>query len=454
MSTPNMPPGVVPPAGRVRWTMIWLAFGAVTINYLDRANLGVALPYMTKDLELSKTTTGLLLGAFFWTYAAFLPGAGWLVDRFGPRRMMAFAVAAWSIATMLVGAATGFLVLLLIRLVLGAVESPAYPSSSQIVARWFPVRERGMAASIFDSGGRAGTAFALPVTTVVIAVLGWRGSFVAAGCLGLAYTALWLRFYKDPEDHPKLGEEERAYIAEGGANSGKDEQPPMPWRQLFRYRTVWGMVLGFFCLSFVLYFFITWFPSYLVDERGFDLLKLGFLGMIPALLAMPAQWLGGWLQTRLINRGHSVTYARKLPLVSGLIVSSVIVFAGLVESAWLALALLALSQSALCFAASSLWALPADVAPTPGNVGSLAGIQGFASNIAGFVSPLVVGILLDAFGGLYVVPLAVAGAVALLGAVVYGVVMRHVVPLGTEGDVPAGPGAGAATTDPRAADSR
>lgn len=412
--------------------MIWLAFGAVTINYLDRANLGVALPYMADDLDLSKTSTGVLLGAFFWTYAGMMPGAGWLVDRYGPRRMMAFAVAAWSVATMLVGAATGFLVLLLVRLLSGVVESPAYPSSSQIVARWFPVRERGMAASVFDSGGRAGTAVALPVTTAVIAVLGWRGSFVAAGLVGLAYCALWLRLYRDPDEHPKLTPAEHAYIREGGAQQANSTEQAMPWRQLFRYRTVWGMVLGFFCLSFVLYFFITWFPSYLVEARGFGLLKLGFLGMLPALLSMPAQWLGGWVQARLIRAGRSVTYAGKAPLISGLLLSSVIVLAGIVDSAWVALALLALSQCALCFAASSLWALPADVAPTPANVGSLAGIQGFSSNLAGFLSPLVVGMLLDAFGGSYVVPLAVAGAVSVLGALVYGLVIRHIGPLGTE----------------------
>lgn len=423
-------PPISTPAGRVRWTMIWLSFGAVTINYLDRANLGVALPYMTKDLDLSKTATGLLLGAFFWTYAAFLPGAGWLVDRYGPRRMMAFALIAWSLATMLVGVATGFLVLLLIRLLLGAVESPAYPSSTQVIARWFPVRERGMASSIFDSGGRAGTAFALPVTTVVIAWLGWRGSFLACGVVGLVYCWFWLKVYRDPDEHPSLTEAERAYIVSGGAQRVDSSVVPMPWRDLLRYRTVWGMVLGFFCLSFVLYFFITWFPSYLVDERGFDLLKLGFVGMLPALFAMPAQWAGGWLQTRLISRGRSVTYARKLPLITGLILSSVIVFAGVVDSAWLALTLLAVSQSALCFAASSLWALPADVAPSLANVGSIAGIQGFSSNAAGFISPLVVGFLLDSFGGSYVVPLAVAGGMSLLGALVYGLVVRRFEPLG------------------------
>lgn len=423
-------PSSPPVAGRVRWTMIWLSFGAITINYVDRANFGVALPYMADDLDLSSSVTGLLLGAFFWTYAAFLPGAGWLVDRFGPRRMMAFALIAWSLVTMLVGAASGFLVLLLIRMLLGAVESPAYPSSSQIVGRWFPVRERAMAASIFDSGGRAGTAFALPITTAVIALLGWRGSFIAAGLAGLLYSLFWLKFYRDPDTHPKLTDAERGYITAGGAQRNDGSQAPMPWKELFRYRTVWGMLIGFFCLSFVLYFFVTWFPSYLVNERGFDLLKLGFLGMIPALLAMPAQWYGGWLQMKLVKSGRSVTYARKVPLISGLILSSVIVLAGVVENAYVALALLALSQSALCFAASSLWALPVDIAPSPANVGSIAGIQGLASNVAGFVSPLVVGLLLDAFGGSYFVPLAVAGGMALLGALVYGFVITSFEPLG------------------------
>lgn len=428
MSPPQSSSGST--VGRVRWGMIWLAFGAVTINYLDRANLGVALPYITDDLHLSHSASGLLLGAFFWTYAAFLPPSGWLVDRFGPRRMMVVAVAGWSVVTMLVGAATGFLVLLVLRLLLGAAESPAYPSSSKIVSRWFPTRERAMAASVFDSGGRAGTAIALPVCSAVIVLLGWRGSFVTAGLVGLVYCAVWLRFYRDPERHPKLTTTEHDYIRAGGAAGDGHGERPMPWRDLFRHRTTWAMVLGFFCLSYVLYFFITWFPSYLVDARGFDLLNLGIFGMLPSLLAIPSQLLGGALQTRLIRSGRSVSFTRKLPLVSGLVLSSVIVFAGMVDSAAAALVLLSVSQCALTFAASSLWALPSDVAPAPGNVASLAGIQGFASNAAGFVSPLVVGVLLDATGGSYVVPLAVAGGVAVLGALIYGLLLGRIAPLG------------------------
>ncbi|WP_064745265.1 MFS transporter [Pseudonocardia acaciae] len=418
-------------AGGTRWTIIGMVFIATSINYLDRANLGVALPYMSGELGLSKTSSGILLGAFFWTYALMQFPSGWLVDRFGPRRMLAIAVAAWSVATMLMGAATGFLVLILLRLLLGVGESPSYPSGAKVVSRWFPVHERGLAASIFDSGARAGTALSLPIIAALIAVIGWRGSFVAAGLLGFVFVAVWLRLYRDPDEHPGVSEQEKALIRDGQPDDGEHERAALPWHHLFRYRTTWGMVLGFFCLSFVLYFFITWFPSYLVDARGFDLLKLGIFGMLPALLAIPAQWVGGLLQGRLIRRGHSVSYARKVPLISGLVLASVIVFAGEAPNAATALTLLTISYCALTFAASSLWALPADVAPAPGNVASLAGIQGFASNAAGLASPIVIGVLLDATGGSYAVPLAVAGAVAIAGALVYGLVIGQIVPLGS-----------------------
>ncbi|MFF4253843.1 MFS transporter [Streptomyces sp. NPDC001663] len=424
-----------------------MVFAGTAVNYLDRANLSIALPYMKDDLHLSGTASGLLLGAFSLTYALMQFPAGWLVDKLGPRRLYGYALIAWSIATMLVGAATGLLVLVLLRMLLGVAESPAYPSSAKIVSRWFPVRERGIAASIFDSGARMGSAVSLPLITGVIAWLGWRGAFVAAGVVGLVFGVFWLRFYRDPEDHPKLSAEELAYIQADNKAAEKtdshaeektdepagsrDAREPESWIALFRHRATWGMMLGFFCLSFVLYFFITWFPSYLVDERGFDLLKLGFYGMIPALVAMPAEWLGGLLQGRLIARGRSVNFARKVPLVSGLLLASVIVFAGSAPNAATALVLLTVSYSALTFAASSLWAMPSDIAPTPGNVASLAGIQGFGSNFAGFLSPIVVGALLDAGDGSYGVPLTVAGAVSIAGALVYGLVLGRIQPLGS-----------------------
>ncbi|MCF2436181.1 MFS transporter [Streptomyces thinghirensis] len=195
------------------------------------------------------------------------------------------------------------------------MESPAYPVQFADRRALVPGARTGHGrVDHLDSGGRAGTAIALPVTTAVIAWLGWRGSFVAAGMLGLAFSMLWLKFYRDVDEHPRLGEAERAYIRDGAtATAGQDGPPAMPWLQLLRYRTVWGMVLGFFCLSFVLYF-ITWFPSYLVDERGFDLLSnSASSACFRRWLAIPAQWFGGWLQKWLLVRGPLQTVRAKFP---------------------------------------------------------------------------------------------------------------------------------------------
>jgi MFS transporter, ACS family, D-galactonate transporter len=224
--------------------------------------------------------------------------------------------------------------------------------------------------------------------------------------------------------------EEIEYIEAGGAREiereGEDEPPAeaVRWRDLFRYRTIWGMMLGFFCLNFDIYSFITWFPSYLVNAREFDLLQLGFYGTIPALVAIPGGWIGGLVSDSLVRRGVNLTVARKVCLVGGMLFSSVIALAVLVPTAALALALLSVCYGSLTFAAASVWSLPADVAPTPGQVASIGGIQNFASNLAGIASPAVVGFIVAASGGSYVL--------ALLGALAYLFVVGRIEPLPVE----------------------
>jgi ACS family glucarate transporter-like MFS transporter len=299
------------------------------------------------------------------------------------------------------------------------------------VSEWFPVRERAFATSIYDSGARAGTALALPVVTALIAWLGWRASFAITGVLGLVWVVAWWLFYRAPQEHALANEAEVEYIEQGGARA-EAVQPSaegLRWRDLFRYRTVLGMMLGFFCLNYVIYFFITWFPSYLVDARHFDLLKLGVFGVLPALVAMPGGWIGGLVSDALVRRGKSVTVARKVPLVCGMALSSVIALAVVVPTAGEALALLSLCYASLTFAAASVWSLPADVAPTPAHVASIGGIQNFASNLAGVLGATTTGALIAATGGSYVAALVLSGGFSLLGAFSYLVIVGRVEPL-------------------------
>ena len=424
---------------RVRWLMVFMAFLATTINYVDRTNLGVAAPYLQDELGISPSSLGFVLGAFFWTYAVFQLPSGYYVDKLGARLMYSVAVIWWSIFTAATALARGFASLFAFRLLLGVGEAGAYPSNAKVVSEWFPRQERALATGIFDSGARAGTALALPIVTAIIATLGWRASFVITGLLGLVWVVFWIWLYRRPRQQPMASEEEVRYIEAGGGRTVEQEdqreeegEPPsesVRWRDLFRYRTIWGMMLGFFCLNFVIYFFITWFPSYLVDARGFDLLKLGIYGAIPALVSLPGSWVGGFVSDSLLRRGMSLTLARKIPLVGGMLFASVIALAVIVPSAVWALVLLSICYASLTFAAASVWSLPADVAPTPGQVGSIGGIQNFASNLAGIASPGFVGILVGASGGSFVLALVVTGGIAIVGALSYLFVVGRVEPL-------------------------
>ena len=419
--------------GRTRWMMVGLCFFGLTVNYIDRSNLSVALPQMSKDLGFGANVEGIALGCFFATYALFQLPMGHWVDRFGEKVVYSIAVVWWSIFSAATAAVQGLTSLIAARLALGAGEAGGYPSSAKVASRWFPTRERARAASVFDNGQRAGTALALPIVTALIAWLGWRGSFLITGALGLIWLVFWLVFYRRPEEHPRVSEEELAYIREGGARTAAEDEDAdrakVPYRQLFRYRTVRGMMLGFFCLNYVIYFFITWFPSYLVDARGFDLLKLGIFGVLPALVAIPGSFLGGIVSDGLVRRGHSVTFARKVPLVGGMLCASVIALAVVVPSAGMALALLSLCYACLTFAAAAVWALPGDVAPTPAHVASIGGIQNCASNLAGLLGATTTGALIAATGGSYVAALVLSGALSIVGAMSYLLIVGKVEPL-------------------------
>ena len=416
---------LMPPA---RWLMVWLCFLALAVNYTDRANLAVAAPSIKQALHVDSTTMGFLLGSFFWTYAIMQLPAGWLVDRYGARLMFPIAVCWWSLFTALTAVANSAAALFGFRLLLGAGEAGGYPSSARVVARWFPPHERGIASSIFDSGSRVGNLVAIPLCAWLIGSFGWRASFVVTGLLGFVWTAAWLLIYRKPERHPDVTPEALREIEQSRA-APADGEPRLPWSSLFRYRTVWGMMIGFFCLNFVIYFFITWFPTYLMSARHFSLKQFGVLGLIPGLIAIPGGWLGGFTSDWLYRRGWSLTAARKTCLVGGMLLSSVITFAAIVPQAWMALALFGIAYASLAFTAASIWSLPGDVAPTRAHVASIGGIQNFASNLAGVVTTSFTGVMLTITHGSFVIPLATAGLLCLFGAASYLFIVGRIEPL-------------------------
>lgn len=320
------------------------------------------------------------------------------------------------------------------RLLLGVGESAAMPSFAKAAYNWFPRKERGIACSIFDSGSRVGSALSLPLIAWIISVMGWRGSFIITGLIGIGWALAWWFIYRDPEKYRDIAPEQvEALLAERGENQASESKEAgegkVSWADLFRYKTVWGLMIGLFCLNFAIYFFITWFPSYLMETRGFSLKALGTLGMLPALLAIPGGWLGGLTSDYLLRRGHSATFSRKLCLVGGMLLSSCIALCAFVDNIYICLALFALSYASLSFAGSNTWVIVGEIAPTPKHVASIGGIMNFAGNLAGIFITTFTGVMLTITEGSFLVPLAAAGILCILGALSYLFLVGRVEPL-------------------------
>lgn len=270
---------------RKRFFIMVLLFITVVINYLDRSNLSIAAPALTSDLGIDPIHVGLIFSAFGWTYAAMQIPGGWLVDRVPPRILYTAALLLWSIATVMLGFAGSFIALFVLRMAVGALEAPAYPINSRVVTTWFPERERATAIGFYTSGQFVGLAFLTPVLAWLQHEFGWHMVFVATGAVGILWAVIWYAVYREPRDFKGANEAEIDLIREGGglvdiqAEQAK-VKASFSWTDLgivLTKRKLWGIYLGQFCLNSTLWFFLTWFPTYLVKYRGMDFIKSGLL---------------------------------------------------------------------------------------------------------------------------------------------------------------------------------
>lgn len=413
---------------RVRFHIAILMTFAIIINYLDRTVMSAAAPVIAADLNISPSSMGWIMSAFFLSYAIFQIPSGFLADRLGQRKTLAGSVAWWSLATAATAAASTPAGFIAARIFMGMGEAGAYPCNSGITAKWFPDRERGRITALFDSGSKFGTAFTMPFVVWIIATWTWHAAFLICGALGLLWVIWWLKVYQEPEQHPHISPEELKYIREGQAKKeGIDKVQPMKWYQLFRYRNVIAMCIGFFMLNYAIYFFITWFPAYLMSEKGLSLKDMGYAAMLPPLCGILGQWFGGWLTDFVYSKTNNLNLARKINLVLGMLMATSITFAGLADSIAVTMALLCLSYASLAFAAAAIWSLPGDVAPR--NMTSvLGGIQNTVSNCGGIIGPIVTGYIIAASGS-FITALVVSGIACLIGACTYLFLLKDIKPI-------------------------
>jgi MFS transporter, ACS family, glucarate transporter len=406
---------------RTRWMILAMLFVITTINYADRATISIAAPGIRKELGLDAVQMGFVFSAFAWSYViAQLPG-GWLLDRFGSKITYFFSIFLWSVFTMLTGAA-GFVaggaavtLLFTLRLLVGAAEAPSFPGNSRIASSWFPTNERGLAAAIFNSAQYFATVLFAPIMGWLVHTYGWHSVFYVMGGLGIAMSFVWLKTIYAPKDHPSVSQSELKYIQDGGALVDLDGAQKAPAqvhtmaaiRELLGNRMLLGVYIGQYCITTLTYFFLTWFPVYLVQERHMTILKAGFVASLPAIAGFIGGVAGGWLSDFLARRGYSLSVSRKVPIVAGMLLSMSMIACNYIETDMLVVAVMSLAFFGKGVGALG-WAVVSDTSPK--EAGGLSGaLFNTFGNTAGITTPIVIGYIVQGTGSF-------AGALVYVGA--------------------------------------
>ena len=389
--------------GSFRWRIALLIAAAIAISYFDRQTLPVAIKAIQLEIPISNTQFSQLQAAFLTAYALMYAGGGKLVDVLGTRMGFLLIMAWWSVACASHGLATGFGMLAMSRFLLGMGEGGGFPAATKAVAEWFPVGERSTAMGIINAGTSAGAVVAPPLIAITLATLNWRWVFFLSGAAGLAWAIWWLWDYFPPANQPR-----------------PQTGPGMSWIGLFRFPQVWGLVSAKFLSDAAWYFYLFWLPKYLYDMRHFDTRQVGYFAWIPYAAAGVGSLLGGWFSSRLVQRGRSLNFSRKLALGLSAAVMPLIFF---VTQSPVEIAIVLFS---IAFAGQQSWStlimiLPADIFPHRA-VGSVAGLVGFGGAMGGVVFGLVVGYLLDHGFGYGVV----FGIVSTLHVIAFCVILMSV----------------------------
>ncbi|WP_343831855.1 MFS transporter [Glutamicibacter creatinolyticus] len=412
-------------ATKMRYVVALMLFLTVVINYMDRSNLSVAAPLIADEFGLDTAQQGLLLSAFGWTYAAMqLPG-GWLVDRVQPRLLYPICLVLWSVATIFMGMAGSFVALIVLRLAVGGFEAPAYPINNKVVTAWFPERERGTAIGFYTSGQFIGLALLTPFLLWLQHALTWHWVFVVTGGVGVAWGIVWYFGYRNPVDSRRANAAEVDYIRQGGGlvdlgssktEAAKPKLTKSDFALVLGRRKLWGIYIGQFCLTSTLWFFLTWFPTYLVTYRNMDYIKTGFLASLPFIAALVGVLISGFLSDLMVKRGVSLGASRKLPIIIGLLLSMSMIGAIFTDST----AMVIMFMSIAFFGnglASITWSLVSALAPAH-LIGLTGGMFNFIGNLSSIATPIVIGLLVTAtdFGPAFIY-MTVVAAVGILAYV-------------------------------------
>lgn len=394
----------------VRYSIIAILFAVSCFSYADRSALSQAAVAMPKDMNLTPERMGYLLFGFGWAYVLGQLPSGGLLDRFGSKRVYGISIVLWSAFAFLTGwagylrASAAFTALFVLRLLAGFAEAPVFPGNGRIVAAWFPAAERGRASAIFN----ASQYFALPIFAPIFGWLihtaGWRSCFFFLGTLGVVLTLVWYRNIFGPTEHPRISAEEVELIERGGGLVHTDAHTESPgarrntltWatvKLLLSYRMLVGVYIGQFCITTLTWFFVAWFPLYLAQARHMSVVKVGFAAAVPGLCGGFGGILGGIISDRLLRRGHSLSFARKLPIMAGMGLSMTIVACNYAHAQSLMLVFMSLAFFGKGIGALG-WTVISDTSPK-GMIGMNGALFNLCGNMAGVTTPLIIGTIVE-----------------------------------------------------------
>ncbi|KWC92028.1 MFS transporter [Burkholderia cepacia] len=396
----------------VRWKIFVVMLSLIAINYVDRASLSVAMPYISQEFNIGPAMEGLILSSFFWTYAVMQIPGGMLADRFKPRIVIATATVFWGFFQAIAALCTNAPSLLLTRLGLGAAEAPIYPAGGKLNAIWMTQTERGRGATLLDGGAPLGAALGAVLIAGLIAVLGsWRLAFAVAGVgTVLAGLLAWHYIRNSPREHAGVNDLEAEYIeashasdlaAEPAGASGRS-------RDFFKYRSVWCMFFGWMCFNSVFYGLLTWMPHYLHKVHGFDIKQMGGSTFIIFFSGFVGELLGGWIADKWKAAGGRPNVVMRTLFGIAAVIATVSIFSvAYVKDPVVCVALL---SSTLFFLrwCGLYWCIPSSLG-TRNKIGFLGGLMNLGGNIGGVTVPIVVGAIVQ-FTGSYFLALMVFAA--------------------------------------------
>lgn len=395
---------------RVRWLIITVLFIITTINYADRATFSIAGQSASKELGLDPVAMGYILSAFAWAYVLGQIPGGALLDKFGSKKIYVISLVIWSLFTALQGFAgfftglTAALVLFAMRFAVGLGESPSFPANARIVAAWFPGSERGTASAIFNSAQYFSLVAFAPLMGWLAHVFGWRSVFWVMGAVGVVAAIFFAKLIHSPTGHPWINKAEFDHIEAGGGlvrmeDASASNGAAFTWpnvKQVLANRMLLGVYLGQYCINVLTYFFVTWFPIYLVKARGMSIMEAGFTAAAPALCGFIGGVFGGVISDVLLKRTGNLDIARKTPLLLGMLLATCIMACVWIEQEWLVVVVMALAFFGKGVASLG-WAVVSDVSPKQ-MAGVTGGVFNTFGNVAGIVTPIVIGYIVKATG--------------------------------------------------------